>query len=77
MNIPRVIRVFGDEEAGITSAECALFLALGGVVVLSATALLGGRLSAFTSDVAGGISESPAGGGSAGGASVERWKWMF
>jgi Flp pilus assembly pilin Flp len=73
MSIRQVIRAFRDEEAGITSTECAVFMALVVVVVLTATALLGGRLSALASYVAGGISDSTPRGTTIGG----RWVWTL
>lgn len=73
MSIRQVIRAFHDEEAGVTSAECAMFMALVVVVVLTATALLGGRLSALTAYVSGGISESTPSATPVG----DRWVWTL
>jgi len=76
MKVRQIMQAFVAEESGVTSAECAMFLAVVVVVVVAATALLGGRLDALTSNVAGGISNTATGTGGGPAGSAPRWAWM-
>lgn len=68
----QIFQTFLSEESGATSTECAALLALLVVVVMAATALLGGRLNALTANVTTGISNTGDGGTIV---SVDHWTW--